>query len=152
MLAYPFRVYQYIFFTALFLHPSHIYTGFYYGMNHCAYMGIALYATSLTYWINPLMNSRRRTIDMIVAKSSIAYHIYLSFYTQNKFITTLPMSIGCGLYGLSFYLYHLQFIKCVAACHCLLHALVSFGASMTYMDIYIKQHSEIKNVKIEYNT
>lgn len=143
MHAYPTGLYQYIFFTALFLHPSHIYTGFYCGMNHCAYIGIALYATSLTYWINPLMNSRRRIIDMIVAKSSIIYHIYLSFYTQNMLITTLPISIGSGLYFLSFHLNNCNYIKSAVVCHCLLHMLVSFGASMIYMDYYDKNKSQV---------
>jgi hypothetical protein len=97
-LGYPDGIYQYIFNTALFVHPTHIHTGFYYGMNKCGVMGLALYTTSLNYWRYPLMNSTRRTIDMIVAKSSIAYHLYLSLYTSNKFITTLPISAGSGLY------------------------------------------------------
>ena len=139
MLAYPFGIYQYIFLTALFIHPTHIYTGFYYEMNHCAYMGIALYATSLMYWINPTMHSSRRTLDMIVAKSSILYHFYLSFYTEKHMLTFLPIAMGSGLYYMSFYLVKLKYIKIAAFCHCMLHAFVSFGASMTYMDYYKKK-------------
>lgn len=143
MLAYPVGIYQYIFLTALFIHPTHIYMGFYYEMNHCGYMGIALYATSLMYWINPLMNSHRRTLDMLVAKSSIIYHFYLSLYTENQNLTTLPIAIGSGLYYLSFYLYDLKYIKCAALCHCFLHSFVSIGASLTYYDYYKKQNKMI---------
>ena len=135
-LAYPPGIYQSIFYTALFLHPTHIYAGFYYEMNEGALMGVALYATSLNYWRHPVMSSRRRTIDTVVAKSSIAYHIYLSFYTTNQWLTTLPFLTGCGLYFASFYLHEKKYVKSAAVCHCLLHALVSIGASMLYKDYY----------------
>ena len=135
-LAYPDGTYQSIFYTALFLHPTHIYAGFYYEMNEGALMGVALYATSLNYWRHPVMSSRRRTIDTVVAKSSIAYHIYLSFYTTNQWLTTLPFLTGCGLYFASFYLHEKKYVKSAAVCHCLLHALVSIGASMLYKDYY----------------
>ena len=135
-LAYPPGIYKSIFYTALFLHPTHIYAGFYYEMNEGALMGVALYATSLNYWRHPVMSSRRRTIDTVVAKSSIAYHIYLSFYTTNRWLTTLPFLTGCGLYFASFYLYEKKYVKSAAVCHCLLHALVSIGASLTYKDYY----------------
>ncbi len=138
ILGYPDGVYQYIFNTALFFQPTHIYTGFYYGMNKCGLMGIALYVTSLNYWRYPLLNSTRRTVDMIVAKSSIAYHLYLSLYTSNKLITTLPMSIGSGLYFISLYLEKKKYVKTAACCHCLLHILVSIGASLTYRDYYLQ--------------
>lgn len=135
-LAYPSGIHQCIFLTALFIHPTHIYHGFYYEMNHCAYMGIALYATSLAYWANPLINSHRRTLDVVVAKSSILYHFYLSLHTQNKISTSLPIVVGSFLYYLSFYFCNFKCTKSAALCHCLLHGLVSFGASATYADYY----------------
>ena len=125
-----------------FLHrfvPSSNYAGFYYEMNEGALMGVALYATSLNYWRHPVMSSRRRTIDTVVAKSSIIYHIYLSFYTTNRGLTTLPFLTGCGLYFASFYLYEKKYVKSAAVCHCLLHALVSIGASMLYKDHYSRK-------------
>lgn len=135
-LAYPPGIYPSIFYTALFLHPIHIYVGFSCGMNACALMGVALYATSLNYWRHPVMSSRRRTIDMVVAKSSIAFHIYLSVYTTNRMLTALPMSLGCSLYFASLYLYQKKYVKSAAFCHCLLHALVGMGAALTYKDYY----------------
>jgi|LakMenE01Jun11ns_1017448.scaffolds.fasta_scaffold9902875_2 hypothetical protein len=135
-LGYPNGIYQCIFYTALFLHPIHIYVGFSCEMNSCAFMGVALYATSLNYWRNPVMSSYRRTVDAFIAKSSIAYHIYLSFYTRNWFLTTLPFLTGTSLYFVSFYLYDKKYVKCAAFCHCLLHLLVSIGASLTYKDYY----------------
>ena len=135
-LGYPSGIYQSIFYTALFIHPTHIWVGFSCGMTSCALMGVALLATSLNYWRYPVICSRRRTIDMVVAKSSIAYHIYLSLYTTNRMHTTLPFLTGSGLYFASFHLYEKKYVKSAAVCHCLLHALVSLGASMTYKDYY----------------
>ena len=135
-LGYPSGLYQYIFYTALFLHPTHIYAGFYYEMNEGGLMGVALYATSLNYWRFPVMKSYRRTIDMIVAQTTIAHHLYLSFYTANRLYTTLPFLLGIGFYLLSFYLYKKKHVKCAAVCHCLLHTLVSMGASMLYKEHY----------------
>ena len=137
-LGYPSGIHEYIFYTALFIHPTHIYCGFLLGMNLCAIMGVTLYATSLNYWRNPVMSSYRRTVDTIVAKSSIAYHIYLSVYTTNRFLTTLPFLTGSGLYLVSFYLYKKKNVKSAAFCHCLLHTLVSVGASFTYKDYYLQ--------------
>ena len=134
-LGYPDGIYQYIFRTALFVQPTHIFTGFYYGMNHCGLMGIALYATSLNYWKYPLLHSYARKIDMMVAKSSIAYHLYLSFFTSNKLITTLPICVGSGLYFVSLHLEKKKWTKTAALCHCCLHVLVSIGASFVYRDL-----------------
>jgi len=139
-LSYPDRIYQCIFNTALFLHPIHIYTGFYYDMNICGLMGGALYATSLNYWRYPLINSYRRTIDIIVAKSSISYHLYLSLYTTNRWITTIPILFGSSFYFFSLYLYKKKYVKSAAFCHCLLHLFVGVGASLTYRDYYLQNY------------
>jgi hypothetical protein len=101
-LGYPSGLYQCIFYTALLLHPTHIYAGFYYEMNEGGFMGVALYATSLNYWRFPVMKSYRRTIDMVVANTTIARHLYLSVYTPNRMHTTLPFLLGIGFYLLSF--------------------------------------------------
>lgn len=134
-LAYPSGIYEYIYNTALFIHPTHIFSAFHYGMNKACFMGIALYVTSLNYWRYPLLNSYRRKIDMVVAKSSIAYHFYLSMYTSNKLLTALPISVGSSLYLVSLYLYKKKYVKSAAFCHILLHLLVSIGASLTYKDL-----------------
>lgn len=139
-LGYPDGIYQYIFNTALIVHPTHIYSGFYYCIPSSGIMGIALYITSLNYWRNPRMNSYRRTIDMIVAKSLISYHFYLSLYTSNKLTTTFPISIGSGMYLFSLYLYKKKYFKTAAFCHCLLHILVSIGTTLTYRDYYLQNN------------
>lgn len=135
MLAYPYGIYQYIFCISFLVHPTHIYMAIYYEVYYCAFMGMILYITSLMYWINPIINSKRQFIDIIVARFSIVYHVYLSLFTNNKMNTTLPMLIGISLYFFSFYLYNINFIKSAAFCHCLLHILVSIGASTTYKKI-----------------
>ena len=143
-LGYPSGLHQCIFYTALFLHPTHIYAGFYYEMNEGGFMGVALYATSLNYWRFPVMKSYRRTIDMVVANTTIARHMYLSFYTTNRMHTTLPFLLGIGFYLLSFHLYEKKYVKTAAICHCLLHMLVSIGASLLYKDYYYLRQSGLQ--------
>ena len=141
ILGYPDGIYQYIFNTALFLHPTHIFASFYYGMNICGLIGTTLYATSLNYWRYPLLNNIRRTMDMVVAKLSVGYHFYLSLYTTNRLITALPIAIGSGFYFFSIYLEKKKYVKTAACCHCLLHILVSIGATLTYRDYYLQNKS-----------
>ena len=149
-LTYPDGIYQYIFKITLLIHPTHIYTGFYYKMNICGLMGLLLFATSLNYWRDPLVNSTRRTVDMVVAKSSIAYHLWLSLYTYNKLITTLPISVGSCLYFFSFYLNDKKYVKSAALCHCLLHTFVSIGASLTYRDYYLQKNMNVSDENISH--
>ncbi len=136
-LGYPDGIYQNIFITTLFVHPIHIFAGFYYDMPLCGIMGITLYGTSLNYWKYPRMGSKRRTIDMIVAKSSILYHLYLSLYTSNKLLTFIPIFFGSSFYFCSIYLHKKSYIKYAATLHCLLHLFVSIGACFTYRDYYL---------------
>ena len=136
-LSMPEGIYQYIFTTALLLHPTHIYAGFYYGMKRCGIMGLALYATSLNYWRYPLIKSMRRKVDMIVAHSTIAYHLYLSLYATNKLQTMVPLFVGSSMYGCSLFFSKKMWHKTSAFCHWLLHVLVSVGATLTYRDYYL---------------
>lgn len=79
---------------------------------------------------------------MIVAKSTIAYHLYLSLYTTNRYLTTLPISVETGLYFASIVLEKKKkYIKTAAIMHCLLHILVSIGASFTYRDYFLQNMS-----------
>jgi hypothetical protein len=134
-LGYPHGIYQYIYNLALVLHPSHIFSAFHYGRPECGLMGLALYATSLNYWRYPRIGSWRRVVDMAVAKSTIAYHLYLSLSTSNRWLTTMPISFGSSLYFVSLFLHGRGHNELAAGCHCLLHLLVSFGATMTYRDL-----------------
>lgn len=132
-LGYPDGIYQYIFYTALLVHPIHIACAFYCQIYHCACMGIALYITSLNYWRLPTMPSFRRTVDMICAKTCILYHLYITFYCRNKWITMVPILLGMCCYAFSLLLYKQGFVWYAAHFHILLHVLVSMGASFTYL-------------------
>ncbi len=140
-LCYPDGVYQWIFRTTIVLHPTNIFTAFYYRMNICGIMGVALYMTSLNYWRYPLLNSIRRKIDMTVAKISVGYHLYVSWYTTNRYLTFLPISLGTSLYFVSFFLEKKKYIKTAALIHCFFHFLVSVGASLTYRDYFLQNAS-----------
>ncbi len=142
ILGYPNGIYQYIYNIALVLHPFHIYYAFHYKMPECGIFGLILYGTSLNYWRYPRIGSWRRSLDMVVAKSAIAYHLYLSLFTSNKLITTLPIEIGSSLYFISYHLHKKHYHKIAAGMHCILHALVSFGAIFTYSDLYNQFHNK----------
>ena len=134
LLGYPDGIYQYIYNTALIVHPTHIFNAFHYRMPECGILGLTLYGASLNYWRYPKMKSWRRTFDMIIAKTTIAYHFYLSLSTPNKWITTVPITVGGSLYYVSIFLSNRGNIKTAALCHALIHILVSLGASFTYRD------------------
>ena len=90
MLGYPDGIYQYIF-KMCFLHPINIYAGFYYGNFIGGAMGLALFGSSLNYWRHPLIDSYRRTVDMVVVFIVVPYHIYLS---TNRLLCTGPLVFG----------------------------------------------------------
>jgi len=132
MLGYPDGLYQYIFYTSFF-QLSHIYTGLKYKKYHCALMGVTLLGTSLNYWRHPLVNSWRRTIDMWVAHSTIAYHAYLgAFCVTNPLLCSSFIGTGSLMYPLSLIASAKGYNKLATTCHCLLHVLVSIGASTIY--------------------
>ena len=145
--AYPSGIYQCIFYTALFLHPTHIYVGFSCGMTSCALMGVALLATSLNYWRYPVICSRRRTIDMVVAKSSIAYHLYLSLYTTNRVLTTLPILTGSGLYVASFYLYEKKYVNMLGICGSAMIAAVYLMGATWSCKLIMKNVQHVAAIK-----
>jgi hypothetical protein len=133
MLAYPDGLYQYVFATSFF-QLQHIYFAMRYGQRGCALMGVSLFGTSLVYWYNPLLNSWRRVIDMWTAHSTIAYHAYLAVTaTTEPMLCGSLIAVGASMYPLSTLLMRRGWgVGCGVACHCLLHVIVSIGASTTY--------------------
>ena len=136
-LAYPCGLYQYVF-AVSFFQLQHIYFAMRYGHRECAIMGIGLFGTSLVYWYNPCINSWRRTIDMWTAHSTIAYHAYLALTrTRNPMLCGSLIAAGASMYPLSLMLMRNGFdVKWGVAAHCLLHIIVSIGASTTYAHMH----------------
>ena len=146
LLAFPDGIYQWIF-TISFLHPIHIILGFYYEMYLCGTMGIILFGTSVNYWYLPSITSFARYIDMTVAFTIVPYHLYLSFFTDNKIICTGFLIIGISMYPLSLFLQHkLNYIKRAALCHCLLHFFISTGVCFVYRAYYEQNMSKKWNI------
>jgi hypothetical protein len=81
------------------------------------------------------MASYRRTVDMIVAKVSVLYHVWLSTYTKNTYLTTIPMLAGILCYGCSLYLYDKGEYEIASYLHVALHVLMSVGSIMTYTEL-----------------
>jgi hypothetical protein len=132
VLGYPDGIYQRIYLTALVLHPLHICTAFYYRFYMCGFMGIALYATSLNYWKYPRIDSFARPLDMVVAKSSILYHLYLA--PSNSLPAWLIVA-GSSCYLMSLVIDKINPLV-AANLHCGLHVLVSLGATLLYRQTY----------------
>ncbi len=135
MLGFPEGLYEYVYYTSFF-QLTHIYTGVKYKKYHCAFMGIMLLGTSLNYWRYPLLKSTRRTIDMIVAQSTIAYHGYLAlFCTNTPLLCSTFIGTGSLMYPISLFASSRGYINTGVLCHCLVHILVSMGASITYANM-----------------
>ena len=115
--------------------PINICAGFYYRNFIGGAMGVALCATSLNYWRYPLINSKRRIIDMIVAFIAVPYHIYLSINTTNPLLCAGPLVFGSLMYPVSKVFCKYEYFGYGAACHCLLHLSVIAGATLTYRDL-----------------
>jgi hypothetical protein len=134
VLCYPEGIYNWVF-NICFIHLIHISLAFYNGLYMCGIMGIVLFSTSINYWRLPLMNSYRRFVDICVALTSIVYHYYLSFMTNN-IIAQILISIGIVMYPLNYYLHYQNYIKVSALCHCSLHTFISLGANFIYIYYY----------------
>ena len=133
-LSYPEGLYQYILKMCVF-HPINIVSGFYYGNKIGGTMGIMLMASSINFWRYPLRKSMRRSIDMVIAFTTVPYHIYLSLFTKNKLLCAGPMICGSLMYPISVWLEKKKYLKSAVFCHCALHGLVIAGATLTYRDL-----------------
>jgi hypothetical protein len=141
-LAYPNGIYQYIY-KVCYFHSLNIFTAFYYGQKICGLLGIILCFTSFNYWKYPLIKSKRRIVDMVVANISVPYHIYLSFFTKNKLLCSGLLITGSSMYPISIVINDkYQNYKLAAFCHCLLHLFISVGVSFTYRDYYLQKTIE----------
>jgi hypothetical protein len=146
LLAFPDGIYQWIF-KICFLHPMHILLGFYYEMYLCGIMGIILFGSSLNYWKKPYVKSIARYFDMLCVFIIVPYHLYLSFYTDNKLLYTGLVITGIMMYPLSLYLQFIcNYIKHAALCHILLHICVSIGVCFIYRDFYEQNMSKKWNI------
>ena len=137
-LSYPDGLYQKIL-KMCALHPINIIAGFYYGNKIGGTMGILLMASSINFWRNPLLKSRRRFADMAIAFISVPYHVYLSLFTENKLLSAGTMICGSLMYPISLWFHKNNYIKYAAYSHCLLHGLVITGATLTYRDRFLNK-------------
>ena len=142
LLAFPDGIYQWIF-KICFLHPIHIVLGFYYEMYLCGLMGIILFGSSLNYWKKPYVKSIARYFDMLCVFLIVPYHLYLSFYTDNKLLSTGFVITGILMYPLSLYFQFIHnYIKHAAICHMLLHLCISIGVCFIYRNYYEQNMSK----------
>jgi len=144
-LTYPDGIYQNIF-NVCFLHYINIFAGFYYENPIGGILGIMLFSSSVNYWRYPMINSSRRYIDIIIACIAVSYHIYLSFFTQNRLLCTGLLLLGISMYPFNIWLYNQQYITYSAICHCLVHIFIIMGATLTYRDYYFTAICASNNV------
>lgn len=84
---------------------------------------------------------------MVVAKSSIAYHLYLSLYTTNRVSTTLPILTGSGLYVASFYLYEKKYVNMLGICGSAMIAAVYLMGATWSCKLIMKNVQHVAAIK-----
>ena len=93
--------------------PSAIYAYTHTETTHFALIPTALWASSILYWRNPIHNSWRRNLDMIVVSTGLTHHICYAVTTPgiDPFITRTYLSlIGISIMFYVVSQYYLLFI------------------------------------------
>lgn len=85
--------------------------------------------SSINYWKNPIYNSSRRYIDIIIAVSNIIYHISIC----NTFLQKMFFIVGTMMYPINtlFCIYDKIYFSIFF--HMLLHILISLSAIYLYL-------------------
>lgn len=122
----------YIWYCAWLSVPSAIYAYNHPATIHYAIIPAAVWVTSLNYWRNPLRDSWRRTLDMVVVFSGVSYQSYYAFQTTSS--------------G-TFYAYSI-FIVISAACYIISNYLLRHGKfwPATYAHASIHVFANIANI------
>jgi hypothetical protein len=95
MLVLPIPNAHFIWYCAWFAVPSAIYAYAHPATSHFAPIPIAVFATSLLYWRNPIYNSWRRNLDIVVVSAGLTQHICYAVTTPgiDPFITRTYISL-----------------------------------------------------------
>jgi len=99
----------------------------------------SVFATSLLYWRNPIRNSWRRTLDMVIVFSGATYQTYYAFrHIRNTYsMTVYSALIGCSaaLYGISNYLMARGLIWPATYAHASIHLVANVANMVLYASI-----------------
>jgi hypothetical protein len=109
-LALPFPQANFIWYCAWLAVPSAIYAYSHAASTHLAIIPASVWATSLLYWRNPLLDSWRRTLDMAAVFTGLTYNTYYAARTISHasprhfgvYVALIGTSAAC--YGASVYL------------------------------------------------
>ena len=106
-LALPIPNAHFIWYCAWLAVPSAIYAYSHAASTHLAIVPASVWATSLLYWRNPLLDSWHRTLDMTAVFTGLTYNTYyaVSHASPNHFGAYVAL-IGTAIssYGVSIYL------------------------------------------------
>ena len=127
--------YKYIYYLSYF-HFIHILYGYYKEQYLCAFFDTIVMITSLNYWRLPLLNSKRRIIDILCSVLNVIYHIYLATYINDLliyFFIFFPIIVWFLEFSIKddciFNCYLITFM------HCILHIFFSIAVMLIYLKI-----------------
>ena len=99
----------------------------------------SVFATSLLYWRNPIRNSWRRTLDIVIVFSGATYQTYYAFrHIRNTYtMTTYSALIGCSAacYGLSQYFMGRGLLWPATYAHASIHLVANVANLVLYASI-----------------
>lgn len=99
----------------------------------------SVFATSLLYWRNPIRNSWRRTLDMVIVFSGATYQTYYVFrhirntYSMTAYSALIGFSAAC--YGISNYLMARGLIWPATYAHASIHLVANVANLVLYASI-----------------
>jgi hypothetical protein len=128
---------HFIWYCAWLSIPSAIYAYSHPTTTHFAPIPAAVFATSLLYWRNPLRDSWRRKLDIIVVSAGLTHHMYYALYHPTPHTPTYLALIGVSMmsYTISQYYSDRQQYWPAAYAHAMIHLVANIANFVLYYGI-----------------
>ncbi len=127
---------HFIWYCAWLSIPSAIYAYSHPASAHFAVVPASVCATSLIYWRNPVMNSWRRTLDIVVVFSGLTYQTYYAFqYTNLAQTYTVLICTSAMVYKFGYYLWTCGRVWPATYAHASIHIMGNIGNLLLYESV-----------------
>ena len=129
---------HFIWYCAWLSIPSAIYAYAHPATVHFVMVPTSVFATSLLYWRDPIRDSWRRKLDMVVVSTGLIHHMYYAFRTIRHashthfgaYIALIGTSVAC--YGVSHYLLTRGRIWPATYAHASIHLIANIANLVLY--------------------
>ena len=135
-LALPIPNAHFIWYCAWLSIPSAIYAYSHPASAHFAVIPASVWATSLIYWRNPVMNSWRQRIDISVVLSGLTYQTYYAFQYANlaqTYVVLICTAAVCYKFG--YYLWTCGCVWPATYAHATIHIIGNIGNLLLYESV-----------------